>query len=372
MLVKARDNLQWAETAQTDDPHIALTLSQEWMHHGQLDRADRWLRSVRQVDRAVVLKYFIEVDGWVILRFPQAVTLAIRRNKPADAVAELEAYAKTPTGQRNIPVLVALATAHRRMGNLDASEEWIARAGKLAPDSVAVLRARLRLLAARRDFKQICSRMTEYCRKEQPTPLVLTLAASLLADSGAASHLQAAVKFCRRAVAVSPNPMNERLALAAVLLLTGEIDPAEALYRQVHKSDPDNIRALNGLAWTLGVHRKDYKAALPLIDQAAKLAPDNSDVWDTRGVILSNLPDRLGDAREDFEKCLTLTPPDSSRRAKALFQLGRTCHKLTDHAAARKHLKEALRIDAKNRTLTDEQRREIAGMLKSQPTTPRP
>lgn len=296
-----------------------------------------------------------------------ASTILRAMGKPADAVAELEAYAKSPAGQRSIPVLVALAHAHRRMGNLDASEEWIDRAEKLAPDSIAVLRARLRLLAARKDFEQICSRMTKYCDRDQPAPSVLTLAASLLADTGATSHLQAAVKFCRRAVAVSPDPMNERLALAAVLLLTGDIDGAEALYRQVHKGDPDNVRALNGLAWTLGVHRKDYKAALPLIDQASRLAPNNSDVRDTRGTILSNLPGRMGDARGDFEKCVTLSTPDSRRHAKALFHLGLTCHKLTDHAAARKHLTEALRIDAKNKALTNEQRRRIAEILNRRP-----
>jgi len=289
--------------------------------------------------------------------------------KPVEAATELEAYAKSPAGRRSIPVLVALAHAHRRMGNLNASEEWIGRAEKVAPDSVAVMRARLRLLAAQEDFEQICSRMTKYCGRDRPAPSVLTLAASLLADAGTTSHLQAAVKFCRRAVATSPDPMNERLALAAVLLLTGDINSGEALYRQVHKADPDNIRALNGLAWTLGVHRKDYKAALPLIDQAAKLAPDNSDVRDTRGAILSNLPGRLDDARAEFRKCVALTPPDSPQRTKALFQLGLTCHKLTDHTAARKHLSEAIRIDAKNKALTKQQRNEIAEILKSRPSS---
>lgn len=150
----------------------------------------------------------------------------------------------------------------------------------------------------------------------------------------------------------------------------GAVDRAEALYREVLEAEPLNEHALNGLAWILAEIRKDYPAALPLADKAARLAPSDSHVRDTRGVILSNLPGRLPDARKDFEKCVELAAPNSARRATALLRLGRTCLRLEDPRAARKHLEAALGIDSRSKVLTPEQRSEIAEILKSLPAEP--
>jgi len=126
MLQIARDNLQWAETAPSDDPRIALTLSREWMYHGQLDRADRWLRSVREVDRATVKKYFIEVDGWVILRFRQAIQLAIRRNKPAEAEAEArEVLDRLTIPDRRLSVLPMIIKLYLTGGRADEARRHL-------------------------------------------------------------------------------------------------------------------------------------------------------------------------------------------------------------------------------------------------------
>ena len=160
------------------------------------------------------------------------------------------------------------------------------------------------------------------------------------------------------------------MALAALLYHVGKRDQAEALYREVLDSEPNNPDALNGVAWALVEIHKDFKAALPLAEKAVALAPDDPHVLDTRGVILSNLPGRLPDARKDFLKCVELTAPDSGPRAKALFRLGRVCAKLNDAGSARKYLNEAVRIDRKVRALSDRQRREAAEILESLPAKP--
>ena len=56
--------------------------------------------------------------------------------------------------------------------------------------------------------------------------------------------------------------------------------------------------------------RGNYKAALLYFDQALELDPDNSKLWDTRGVALS----RVGlkeEAQESFEVALDLEPDNS-------------------------------------------------------------
>jgi len=301
-------------------------------------------------------------------RLPLAAAAILRAmEKPADAVSELERYTKTPAGKNSIPVLLTLAEISRTAGQTDDWNRWILKAKTAAPKHRAVLIETMRGLAAQNKHDQIISQMAAYRQGKQVNSSVLQAGAVILLTSESPACRAEAIKLYERAMAETPESIPMRLNLALAVNKTGDLDRAENIYREILKTQPDNAMALNGLAWMLATNRKDYKAALPLIDKAAKLAPNSSHVHDTRGVILSNLPGRMGDARKDFEKCVELTAPDSARRAKALLQSGRTCNKLKDHTAARKHLEDALAIDAKNKVLTDQQRREIADILKNLP-----
>jgi len=298
-------------------------------------------------------------------RLPLTAAAILRAmKKPADAVSELDRYAKTPAGKTSIPILLALAEISRTAGQTDDWNRWILKAETAAPKHPAVLIETLRGLAAQNKHDQLISRMAAYRQGKQVNSSVLQTGAEILLSSESPACRTEAIKLYERALDVTPESIPVRLNLALAASRTGDLDRAEAVYREILKTQPRSALALNGLAWLLATNRKNYKSALPLIDKAAELAPNNSHVHDTRGVILSNL-DRLADARKDFEKCVELTAPDSARRAKALLQLGRTCSKLKDHTATRKHLKNALAIDAKNKVLTDQQRREIADILKS-------
>ena len=301
-------------------------------------------------------------------RLPLAAAAILRAmNKPADATSELERYTKTPVGKTSMPVLIALAEISRTAGQIKDWNRWILQAETAAPKHPAILIERLRSLAAQNKHDQIISQMAAYRQGKQINSSVLQTGAEILLTSESPACRAEAIKLYERAVAETLESIPMRLNLALAVNKTGDLDRAENIYREILKTQPGNAMALNGLAWMLATNRKDYKAALPLIDKAAKLAPNSSHVHDTRGVILSNLPGRLGDARKDFEKCVELTAPDSARRAKALLQSGRICNKLKDHTAAREHLENALAIDAKNKVLTDQQRREIADILKNLP-----
>jgi|GEM_PF-537838 len=302
-------------------------------------------------------------------RLPLTCATILRTmGKPDDVVSELDRYARTPAGKTSIPILLALAKISRTSEKIDDWNRWILKAQTAAPKHPAVLIETLRGLAAQNKHDQLISRMTAYRQGKQVNLSLLQTGAAILLSSESPACRKEAIKLYEHALAINPKSIPMRLNLALAVNKAGDLDRAEAIYREILETQPDDAMALNGLAWMLATNRKDYKSALPLIDKAAELAPNNSYVHDTRGVILSNLPGRLGDARKDFEKCVELTAPDSARRAAALLQLGRTCGKLNDCAAARKHLADALAIDAKSKVLTDRQRREIADILKSLPT----
>ena len=126
----------------------------------------------------------------------------------------------------------------------------------------------------------------------------------------------------------------------------------------VHKGQTSD-GSPNDLAWILQEHYHRYAAALELANIGLRLEPDNLYVLDTRGTILSNLPDRLADARNDFERLVELSTSDTREQAKALLQLGRICAKLNDLVQAKQHLKNALEIDRKIDVFTPDERSEI-------------
>ena len=115
MLKTAREDLQQTETIATEDPRVALTLSQEWMHHGELERAQRMLESVRQVDRGVVKEHCIAAEDWAVAWFLQAAELSLRRRKPADVRPAAEKLLADITARSHrlavLPVAVRLDLA---------------------------------------------------------------------------------------------------------------------------------------------------------------------------------------------------------------------------------------------------------------------
>jgi Tfp pilus assembly protein PilF len=100
-----------------------------------------------------------------------------------------------------------------------------------------------------------------------------------------------------------------------------------------------------------------------LADKGLRLAPKDLHLLDTRGTILLNLPDRLADAKSNFEASLRLSSSSPRREAKALLQLGRTCAKLNDLAQAKQYLENAMDIDKKVQVLTPDERSEIARII---------
>ena len=286
--------------------------------------------------------------------------------RPREAVAALEAYARTNAGSRHASAGLALAGLHRRCGDFREAANCLALGAALAgPDAPQVLIERLRLYGAEGKFDDAASLAARLASADRPDPSVLGAAAAVLACSPGEAHRLEAVRLYRRSAETAPQWPLPKLCLASLLLEMGRADQAESLYREALELAPNDPRALNGLAWILADVRKDFRAALPLADRAAQVAPRDRHVRDTRGVILSALPGRLGEAREEFEKCLELCAPEDPARARALYQLGRVCAELRDAPSARKHLEAALRVAGDGQALTADQRRRIADILKS-------
>jgi tetratricopeptide (TPR) repeat protein len=119
----------------------------------------------------------------------------------------------------------------------------------------------------------------------------------------------------------------------------GKTAEAEALLRRALQAQPNNLRALRGLAELLGQTRRPGQA-LACWDALLKLAPADAEALQERGMVLMNMS-RPRDALAAFETALAASPdfiPALHNRAVALSMLGR-------HAEALKAYERTLELD---------------------------
>jgi tetratricopeptide (TPR) repeat protein len=104
------------------------------------------------------------------------------------------------------------------------------------------------------------------------------------------------------------------LTWAEFLQLTGENAEAVAVYREVLRREPDNVLALNNLAWTLSLDRRDeakVRESLTHIQRAIELAGPLDDLLDTRARILFESGQREAGLRD---MCDAVTEAPSAAR----------------------------------------------------------
>jgi Tfp pilus assembly protein PilF len=126
-----------------------------------------------------------------------------------------------------------------------------------------------------------------------------------------------------------------RMHLADLYDKRGQYDRAADLYRAVLKSEPNNVVALNNLAWLLAHRSGDAEEALACIDRAVHGIGRRADLLDTRGVVHLARKDTaraLADLREANGEGPT---------AARLFHLARAHHEERDAKRAREALRQA-------------------------------
>ena len=118
----------------------------------------------------------------------------------------------------------------------------------------------------------------------------------------------------------------------------GHLADAEALYRQVLASQPDNAGALHHLG-LLGLQTGHLAPAEELLSQAAKLAPDDPVLSNNWGIVLARLG-RLAEARARFEHAIERGPG----YADALVNLANVLADVGDAPGAERRLRSAIAI----------------------------
>ena len=124
-----------------------------------------------------------------------------------------------------------------------------------------------------------------------------------------------------------------------------DIPRAEADFRRILVSEPENVATLNALGYTLADRTTRYREALELIDRARVAEPDNPAIIDSYGWVLYRLG-RSQEALVQLRRAYSMQkdPEIASHLAEVLWAGG-------ERDEARRLFREALELDPDNRSL---------------------
>jgi tetratricopeptide (TPR) repeat protein len=128
-------------------------------------------------------------------------------------------------------------------------------------------------------------RLEEFIRRMpgvEPRAAALAMRADILLGR---NDRAGARRLFEEATALSPKAVQLRMSLADLLTVDGAYDAAADQYQQVLALEPDNIVALNNLAYDMAVRQKKPAEAAGLARKALALSPKNFTIMDTVGWI---------------------------------------------------------------------------------------
>lgn len=143
--------------------------------------------------------------------------------------------------------------------------------------------------------------------------------------------------MAERILAASPRQPGLNSFLADYAWSKGEKEKGIALFRKELEANPDDLIALNNLAWEYGIVRADFAQARPYVERLRTLDSRDARIWDTIGWILA----RHGKAAEGekyVRDALNLVPDYPSY----LYHMAWILSERGDKAGAKKHVQSAL------------------------------
>lgn len=151
--------------------------------------------------------------------------------------------------------------------------------------------------------------------------------------------------------------------MAMLRHMTGRRIEAIPLYERALQLQPDNIVAINNLAWLLSQDKGEHDKALVLAEKGLMQAPDYLDLIDTRGTIFFMLKE-YEKAAGDFKTAADRYSDSQPQKAVSTYFLGKSLILMGKKDQARTELFRAKELDDKTGGLTDQQRDELAEMLR--------
>ena len=133
----------------------------------------------------------------------------------------------------------------------------------------------------------------------------------------------------------------------------GQIDEALAWGMKLWAVDPTDIANANNMAWILAIHKKNYPAAIDMIERCKRLVPNQPQVLDTAGWI-DFLAGKYREASEDLQASIKY-----GDNPEAHYHLGRLHEAREQPEDARTEYQKAIQMGLSGKDADDAEQRMI-------------
>ena len=241
----------------------------------------------------------------------------------------------------------ALAVALYKSGNKAEAQKEFDSLLESEPNDPDPLLAQVQLLKDDKDWGQLNEKVVNWYGEhpeDSSTPVAVARDLMLLEDGQARKTAEEILRTIIKDHSDSSKAMS---ALAILLQISGRPAESAQLYERLLELEPDNIIAMNNLAWIICEVRGKPQEALDLAQRGLKIAPNYYDLIDTRGVIYYRLGE-FDKAIRDFNECIKLYPGITPSSIGTRFYLARALAELGQKNKAIYYLKEALELESLN------------------------
>jgi tetratricopeptide (TPR) repeat protein len=257
---------------------------------------------------------------------------------------------------------IALAVALYKAGNKSQAREEFDALEESDPNDSEPLLAQVQLLKEEQLWNQLNLKVTEWYGKYPDNHHTPVLIARDLVSDDSDEAKQTAEDILRLVIKNNSNSTEAMSVLAILLEMTGRSDESAELYQRLIELEPENLIAINNLAWILSEKKDQYQKALDLAQKGLKLAPNYLDLIETRGVIFYRMGESTK-AIQDLSKCIELYSDSSPQYVAASFHLARALDKTGKKDEALKYLNQALDLEEKTGGLSSTELNEAKHLL---------
>ena len=259
------------------------------------------------------------------------------------ALSRVETSASADDSQQR-RIMLALAMALYKNGSKTESQEMLRGLYESEPNDPRPLLAQIRLMRDDKLWDQLRQKVNAWCQEHPGQNSTTLYIVDELARGNNSESIQIAEELLRCVLKREADSSVIMFRLGILLQSSGRPAEAATAYQRVLELQPDNLIAINNLAWILCENQKSYKEALELTQRGLAKSPDYVDLIDTRGMAYYRLG-QLDNAVQDFKRCVRLYPGNTPAIVTSYFHLGRCLADLGEKVNAIEQLNKALELE---------------------------
>jgi len=283
-------------------------------------------------------------DADSLLRLAKVQISAGEADKAVNLLRE-QLKADTSDRQRR-RIEIQLAMALHKSGDKAKARSKLDALYESEPNDPAVLLAEVRLLNDDGLWGQLGQTVAGWFQAHPGQTQVLMTIANELAATEEPEAKDTAEYLLRMLLEHHPDFSPAMNTLALVLQTTGRFEESAALYERILAMEPNNVIAVNNLAWILCEEQGQYRKALDLSLRGLEMAPEYVDLIDTCAVTYLRLG-QYDKAIQELTRCLELCPANSPTASCAHLHLAQALASVGRKSQADANLKKALDLNGR-------------------------